>query len=77
MSGFMRMPFPLGCQFSLESFIMIEINCNLNSIAGMLENTTALNEMKFDGIHCYAYFLMIFMIFGMIALMHACKFFMS
>ena len=35
-------------------------------------NITAFNEMKFDGIHFYAYFLMIFMIFGMIALMHAC-----
>ena len=41
-----------------------------------VSNTSALKEMKFDGIHCYAYFLMILMIFGMIALMHACKLYM-
>ena len=35
----------------------------------------AFSGWSFDYLHCYAYFLMIFMCIGMILLSHACKFF--
>jgi len=46
-----------------------------NFVAEFPGSLTGFMGLKFDLLHCYAYFLMIFMCLGMIALTHACKFF--